>query len=317
MKITKIRSSIIIMGTIVSFFVTPISANNIKGNSELLITDIQENNENQYFDINKDDELNIDWDEVNIIPDDKENNVPKSALNKIQTRISGQWIESSDGRWWYKHSDGSYTTNGWELIGGQWYYFDNEGWMVTGWINDAGERYYCDNSGAMVTEWKTINGSTYYFNSSGEMQKNWISIDDTYYYFGSNGKYVDDDGTRMISEALKYVGNPYVYGGNSLTNGTDCSGYVYLIHKMYGYDIERRASLQYSSSKKISSSSLKPGDLVFYCENGNDVDHVAFYVGTINGTDDCIVHAANSRKGIIVSTRTYWSVTKKYGTYWR
>ncbi|MCX4268187.1 MAG: hypothetical protein OSJ62_05920 [Lachnospiraceae bacterium] len=156
MKITKIRSSIIIMGTIVSFFVTPISANNIKGNSELLITDIQENNENQYFDINKDDELNIDWDEINIIPDDKENNVPKSALNKIQTRISRQWIESSDGRWWYKHSDGSYTTNGWELIGEQWYYFDNEGWMVTGWVNDAGERYYCDNSGAMVTEWKYL-----------------------------------------------------------------------------------------------------------------------------------------------------------------
>lgn len=317
MKKTNVKITIVTMMMAFSLSINPVFANNILENAELSAT-IQEDDKNQLPEISRDDELNIDWDEIDITSNNEEEfSGPKSAANRQQTRASGQWIQASDGRWWYKHSDGSYTTNGWEQINGGWYYFDSEGWMVTGWVDDAGERYYCNSSGIMVTGWNTISGSIYYFSGSGAMQKNWTSINNTYYYFGTNGKYVDNDGTKMISEALKYVGNPYVYGGNSLTSGTDCSGYVYLIHKMYGYNIARTASSQYSSSKKISSSSLKPGDLVFYCEDGSNVSHVAFYVGTINGTNDCIVHAANSNKGIIVSTRTYWSATKKYGTYWR
>ena len=138
-----------------------------------------------------------------------------------------------------------------------------------------------------------------------------------YNYFGADGKYVDNTGTKMISEALKYLGNPYVFGGNSLTNGTDCSGYVYLIHQMYCISTPRTASLQYAAANSISSSNLQPGDLVFYCNNGVDIGHVAFYAGTINGTSDSIVHAPNPSQGITLSTRTYWSVPKKYATFWR
>nr|WP_279586236.1 N-acetylmuramoyl-L-alanine amidase family protein [Streptococcus pseudopneumoniae] len=57
----------------------------------------------------------------------------------------------SNGRWWYKHEDGTYTTNDWEKINGVWYRFDNSGWMQTGWVKDNGTWYYLDGSGAMKT----------------------------------------------------------------------------------------------------------------------------------------------------------------------
>jgi hypothetical protein len=57
-------------------------------------------------------------------------------------RAKDEWIKADDGRWWYRHSDGSYTTSGWEHIDGEWYYFDAEGWMVTGWVEWGGWWYY-------------------------------------------------------------------------------------------------------------------------------------------------------------------------------
>ena len=57
----------------------------------------------------------------------------ESSSQTTYSKSSGSWIKSGS-RWWYKHSDCSYTRNGWEKIGGTWYYFDSEGWMKTGWI---------------------------------------------------------------------------------------------------------------------------------------------------------------------------------------
>lgn len=253
---------------------------------------------------------------------------PISARYSIQKRASGQWIQVSDGRWWYKHSDGSYTTNGWELINGEWYYFDEEGWMVTGWIDDAGERYYCNSSGVMQTGWKTISGATYYFNISGAMQTDWIRIDGSYYYLGTDGKKQTNTGVKMIAEALEYQGNPYIYGGTSLTNGTDCSGFTMLIHQKFGMSLLHSANRQYLNSKKVSRNSLKPGDLVFYTSGGTEADHVAFYVGTIHNVsidggreydvyENCIVHARNSKYGIVVSDISFWNSLYGYGTFWR
>jgi len=68
-------------------------------------------------------------------------NSPVSAQESISPKSyshsNGSWIQSN-GRWWYKHSDGSYTKNGWEKINETWYYFDSEGWMKTGWFNEYG-----------------------------------------------------------------------------------------------------------------------------------------------------------------------------------
>ena len=117
-------------------------------------------------------------------------NSPVSAQEPIAPKAyshsNGSWIQSN-GRWWYKHSDGSYTTNGWEQINGTWYYFDSEGWMKTGWFNEYGNWYYLDDSGAMKTGLQTIGGNEYYLSTSGAMQTGWHNIGDDTYFFADSG----------------------------------------------------------------------------------------------------------------------------------
>ena len=110
----------------------------------------------------------------------------ESSSQTTYSKSSGSWIKSGS-RWWYKHSDGSYTTNGWEKIGSTWYYFDSEGWMKTGWIKEYGNWYYLDDSGAMKTGLQTIEGKQYYLADSGAMQTGWHNIGDDTYFFASSG----------------------------------------------------------------------------------------------------------------------------------
>ena len=93
----------------------------------------------------------------------------------------------SNGRWWYKHEDGTYTTNDWEKINGVWYRFDNSGWMQTGWVKDNGTWYYLDGSGAMKTGWVKDNGSWYYLQDSGAMKTGWMKVSGKWYYAYSSG----------------------------------------------------------------------------------------------------------------------------------
>ena len=110
----------------------------------------------------------------------------ESSSQTTYSKSSGSWIKSGS-RWWYKHSDGSYTTNGWEQINGTWYYFDSEGWMKTGWIKEYGNWYYLDDSGAMKTGLQTIGGNEYYLSTSGAMQTGWQNIGDDTYFFADSG----------------------------------------------------------------------------------------------------------------------------------
>ena len=110
----------------------------------------------------------------------------ESSSQTTYSKSSGSW-KKSGSRWWYKHSDGSYTANGWEQINGTWYYFDNEGWMKTGWIKEYGKWYYLDDSGAMKTGLQTIGGNEYYLSTSGAMQTGWHNIGDDTYFFASSG----------------------------------------------------------------------------------------------------------------------------------
>ena len=110
----------------------------------------------------------------------------ESSSQTTYSKSSGSWIKSGS-RWWYKHSDGSYTTNGWEQINDTWYYFDSEGWMKTGWIKESGNWYYLNTSGAMQTGLQTINGKQYYLSSSGDMQVGWHNIGDDTYFFATSG----------------------------------------------------------------------------------------------------------------------------------
>ncbi|EKS16875.1 hypothetical protein [Streptococcus sp. F0441] len=107
-------------------------------------------------------------------------------LVKQKTALKGSWLQSS-GRWWYRHNNGSYTTNGWELIDSTWYYFDSSGWMQTGWVKSSGAWYYLNNSGAMQTGWVKTGGSWYYLNNSGAMQTGWAKVDNSWYYLNDSG----------------------------------------------------------------------------------------------------------------------------------
>ena len=98
--------------------------------------------------------------------------------------------------------------------------------------------------------------------------------------------------------ALQFVGNPYVYGGTSLTNGADCSGFVMSVFAEFGYELPRVAAAQCAASEKKNVADIEAGDLVFYGDGG--IDHVALYIG-----DSKIVHASTAATGIKVSDYDY------------
>ena len=111
------------------------------------------------------------------------------------------------------------------------------------------------------------------------------------------------DLTNMVSYAMQFLGNPYVWGGTSLTNGTDCSGFVMRIYEHFGYSLPRTSAAQAGATKTVSSGDVRPGDLFFYGSGG--VSHVAMYIG--NGQ---IIHASNPRTGIKISSAYYRTPVK-------
>ena len=131
-------------------------------------------------------------------------NTNTTTQSDSNSNFSGSWVQSGS-RWWYKHADGSYKTNGWEKINGVWYRFDNSGWMQTGWVKDGswyyldgsgamktgwikdGSWYYLDGSGAMKTGWLKDNGSWYYLDGSGAMKTGWMKVSGKWYYAYSSG----------------------------------------------------------------------------------------------------------------------------------
>lgn len=118
-----------------------------------------------------------------------------------------------------------------------------------------------------------------------------------------------DLGQQIASYAVQFVGNPYVYGGTSLTNGADCSGFVQSVFANFGIGLSRTAASQASGGTSVSFDSLQAGDLLFYSSSGS-VDHVALYIG-----GGQIVHAANSASGIIISN-AYYSTPVAARRYW-
>ncbi len=139
----------------------------------------------------------------------------EGVLLNNTTTTSGTWILDDTG-YWYKHADGSYTTNGWEYIDGKWYFFNSEGYMVydwkkdgnswyylgnlndgvmrTGWCKDVSTNiwYYFNNSGEMQTGWQEIGGNWYYFDHTGAMKTGWIKVDNKDYCLYSDGSMIHD-----------------------------------------------------------------------------------------------------------------------------
>lgn len=112
---------------------------------------------------------------------------------------------------------------------------------------------------------------------------------------------------EIVDFALQFEGNPYVYGGTSLTNGADCSGFVMSVFKEFGYELPRVAAAQCEASTKKDISDIEIGDLVFYGSGG--IGHVALYIG-----DGKIIHASTSASGIKISNYDY-ETPAAIGTY--
>ena len=119
--------------------------------------------------------------------------------------------------------------------------------------------------------------------------------------------YADNGELRaaIVAYAMQYLGNVYVHGGKSLDSGTDCSGFTCFIYADFGYSISRTPSGQLSSAgRSIDYSEIQPGDIICYSSNGGrSCTHVGLYIG-----DGQIIHAANSRKGVIISNADYSTI---------
>lgn len=117
------------------------------------------------------------------------------------------------------------------------------------------------------------------------------------YYPG--GKNVS--GQTVVNYALQFVGNPYVWGGNSLTKGCDCSGFVHQVYKYFGYNLVRYSLSFLYEGVAVSKSDIMPGDIVVYPRNSEGIGHVAIYIG--NGL---IVEAQSTKAGITANRPVFY-----------
>ena len=235
------------------------------------------------------------------------------------------WMKIS-GKWYYFTASGAMKT-GWLKNQGKWFYLSSGGAMKKGWLKIGGKTYYLTAGGARKTGWITLKGKKYYFGADGVLDvKKTEEADATGSAQAASGtvsagagsakeadntagsrnaaqsaeeKKTSSDSTartkgELVAQyALQFVGNPYVYGGNSLTKGTDCSGFVMLIYRHFGVSLPHYDAAIRTKGKSVASlKQAKAGDIICY------YGHVAIYLG-----DGRIVHASNRRDGIKISER--------------
>lgn len=140
------------------------------------------------------------------------------------------------------------------------------------------------NSSNSSSSYRKSSGSS----SSGSSGKNYSS--------SSSSSSGSGTGAAIVAYAKQFLGNPYVYGGASLTNGTDCSGFTMSVYAHFGYGLSRSSYTQVNNGRAVSMSSLQPGDLLFYKYGGSTISHVAIYIG-----GGQIIHASTEETGIIIS----------------
>lgn len=116
---------------------------------------------------------------------------------------------------------------------------------------------------------------------------------------GSSAAVVSATRTAIVAYAKQFLGNPYVYGGTSLTNGADCSGFTQSVFAHFGITTGRSSRDQAAQGKEISMSAIQPGDLLFYA-SGSYINHVAIYIG-----DGKIIHSSNPTTGITITKYNY------------
>ena len=119
------------------------------------------------------------------------------------------------------------------------------------------------------------------------------------------GEGVSDVRVELCEYAKQFVGNPYVWGGTSLTKGADCSGFVLSVFKKFGVKLSHHSGTQANEGTKISASELQAGDLVFYANSSGTINHVAIYIG-----GGQVIHASSPKTGIKISQYKYRTPVK-------
>lgn len=116
---------------------------------------------------------------------------------------------------------------------------------------------------------------------------------------GSSGEVTSATRTAIVAYARQFLGNPYVYGGTSLTSGADCSGFVMSVYAHFGISTGRSSRDQAAKGRTIPTSEVKPGDLLFYA-SGDYINHVAIYIG-----GGQVIHASTPTTGICLAPANY------------
>lgn len=119
------------------------------------------------------------------------------------------------------------------------------------------------------------------------------------------GQGVSDVRVELCEYAKQFVGNPYVWGGTSLTKGADCSGFVLSVYKKFGVKLPHYSGSQANSGTKISYDELQAGDLIFYANSSGTINHVAIYLG-----GGQVIHASSPKSGIKISKYNYRTPVK-------
>lgn len=149
----------------------------------------------------------------------------------------------------------------------------------------------CDNGWSRVD----YDGTTAYIHSDYLTTTEPVKEEPTY----NNSSSSSSQGQEIVDYARQFLGNPYVYGGTSLTNGTDCSGFVQSVYAHFGYSLPRTCTTQSVCGRGVSVDELQPGDLVIYSVYG-EIEHIAIYSGNGN-----TIHASNWDTGIIETSLSY------------
>ena len=167
---------------------------------------------------------------------------------------------------------------------------------------ENGDTVY-DEDGNEVDTSQTTSGDDVQYDEYGNVIDSDNTVDPDSVSSSSSSSSSSGSGSSIVDYATQFVGNPYVWGGTSLTGGADCSGFTQSVYAQFGYSLPRTSYEQQNWGTEVSYADAQPGDLI--CYGG----HVAIYMG--NGQ---IVHASNSRDGIKVSNdatyRTILSVRR-------
>ncbi|SFB03701.1 SH3 domain-containing protein [Acetitomaculum ruminis DSM 5522] len=149
-------------------------------------------------------------------------------------------------------------------------------------------------------EWTKVqyDGAEYYLAS--EYVEEFLSLDTAV----SKAEETTSVRTELVNFACQYIGNPYVWGGVSLTNGADCSGFVLSVFAQYGISLPHHAASQANCGREISANEAQAGDLFFYSSGGR-IDHVAIYIG-----GGMVVQAHSEERGICITSAYYRTPTK-------